>query len=58
MVNLAARLEGLASPDQALAEASMEPWLPPDLQVVSTEAVQIKGRSTPVSVIRLDLAPE
>lgn len=58
VVNLAARLEGLASPDQALAEASMEPWLPPDLQVVSTDEVQIKGRSTPVSVIRLDLAPE
>ena len=56
VVNLAARLEGLAHADRVLAEASLEPWIPPELQVVGTDAVQIKGRSSPVSVLHLDLA--
>ena len=36
----------------------MEPWLPPDLQVLHTDAVTIKGRASAVRVLHLGLAPQ
>ena len=56
VVNLAARLEGLARHDQALALAEMRPWLPDGLVVVDEDAVTVKGRAAEVGVMHLALA--
>ncbi|MFT5679955.1 MAG: class 3 adenylate cyclase [Myxococcota bacterium] len=58
VVNLAARLEGLSHHNQALAADDMRPWLPDDLQVVSTDVVRVKGRADAVGVMHLALAPQ
>ena len=53
VVHLDARLEGLAHADHARPGAALEPWMPPALQVVGADVVQLKGCSSPVRTLHL-----